>query len=273
MTSGKDHWWTLKSFETVLTVAVFVWLGALVVDVIRTAHTPVRGQLFVSVLTAVGVATYMCFGQNRKRKAPAQPRAVMPPWVPPMQTWYMGGLLLLLAYLQVVTHGYSSGASWTSAWLSFTAPFSDLVARVVPPIDAYSESLVAHGYQNRVPIVRHAQAVSWVWLALVNMYLIVWYIRRWNYTKELVKTQKISKTLFTLFIGIFVVGFVYFMSSIVYIYYDKKSHSVLDLVHYVDNSLILYCLLYPNLLYLFSLLFLFVLTLIPARISNHFTSQ
>jgi hypothetical protein len=208
-----------------------VWLGALAVDVIRTAHTPVRGQLFVSVLTAGVVVTYVYLGQRRKRKAPAQPRAVMPPWVPPMQTWYMGGLLLLLAYLQVVTHGYSAGTHWASAWLSFTAPFSDLVARIVPPIDAYSESLAAHGYQDRVPIVRHAQAVSWVWLFLVNMYVIVWYIRRWNYTKELVKTQSLTKTIFIIFVGFLALLFIYFVSTLVELNYDSKSHILLNLSH------------------------------------------
>jgi hypothetical protein len=247
MTSGKDHWWTRKSFETVLTVAVFVWLGALVVDVIRTAHTPVRGQLFVSVLTAGVVMTYLYLGQRRKHKARAKPRAGMPPWVPPTQIWYMGGLLLLLAYLQVVTYGYSSGASWASAWLSFTAPFSDLVARIVPPIDAYSESLAAHGYPNRVPIVRHAQAVSWVWLFLVNMYLIVLYIRRWNYVKEFVKTQKISYNLYLIFSGFLMLIFIYYLTTIVYISYGKTSHAVLNLGHYIDSSLILNCV-FPRIL-------------------------
>ncbi|MHC4710976.1 MAG: hypothetical protein ACYTA3_11305, partial [Planctomycetota bacterium] len=56
---NKTYWWTRKSFETVLTVAVFVWLGALAVDVIRTAHTPVYGQLIVSILTGGVVATYL----------------------------------------------------------------------------------------------------------------------------------------------------------------------------------------------------------------------
>ncbi len=241
MTSSKDYWWTRKSVERILTAAVFVWLGALVVDVIRTAHTPVRGQLFVSVLTAGVVMTYFHLGQRRKHKTRAKPRAGMPPWVPPLQTWYMGGLLLLLAYLQVVTHGYSAGAHRASAWLSFTAPFSDLVARIVPPLDAYSESLAAHGYQNRVPIVRHAQAVSWVWLFLVNMYLIVWYIWRWNYTKELAKAQTITRTIFVIFVAFLIFVFIYFISNIVYISYDKKSHAVLDLAHYIDSSLIINC--------------------------------
>jgi phosphate starvation-inducible membrane PsiE len=219
MTSSKGYWWTRKSFETVLTAAVFVWLGALVVDVIRTAHTPVRGQLFVSVLTAGVVATDFYVGQRRKRETSTKPQAKMPTWAPPVQTWYMGGLLLLLAYLQVVTYGYSAGASWASTWLSFTAPFSDLVARVVPPIDAYSESLAAHGYQNRVPIVRHAQAVSWVWLALVNIYMIIWVIRRWSYTKQHVKSQSFAKKYFRHINRICSILFMFF-------YIDGKSRHI-----------------------------------------------
>ena len=84
---------------------------------------------------------HIFFGQLRKRKAPAKPQVEMPPWGPPMQTWYMGGILLLLAYLQAVTFGNAAGATWAATWLNLTAPLSDLVTWVVPPVNAYSESL------------------------------------------------------------------------------------------------------------------------------------
>jgi hypothetical protein len=239
MTTSKDYWWTRKSFETVLTVAVFVWFGALVVNVLRTAHTPVRGTLIVSVLTSVTVGTIMYFNQLRKGKAPANSQAKMPNWLPPMQIWYMAGLLLLLIYLQVVVSANAAGASWTSAWLSFTAPFSDLVSRVVPSLDANSESLATHGYEDRVPIVRHAQWVSWMWLFLVNMYLVYWFILRWEFTKSHVKTLAVSKII----IAILFVSLIFVLSTLfakgAHVLYEDRSHSMFNLIHYSDSSLIL----------------------------------
>ena len=116
MTARRAYWWTRKSLERILTTAVLVWVGALVVDVIRTADTPVKGQLLASVLTGAGLMAAMFFSQLRKRKTPAKPQVEMPAWVPPMQTWYMGGILLLLAYLQLVTYGNAIGAAWASGW-------------------------------------------------------------------------------------------------------------------------------------------------------------
>lgn len=273
MTSSKNYWWTRKSFETGLTVAVFVWLGALVVDVIRTAHTPVRSQLFASIVIAGTVAVFLYVAQKRKHKAPTKRRAGMPAWVPSMQTWYTGGILLLLVYLQVVTYGSAVGAAWASAWLSFSAPFSDLVARVVPPIDTYSESLATHGYQERVAIVRHTQAVSWVWLFLVNIYLVVLYMRRWSYVKEFVKTQKISYIILLVFVGFFIFLFVYFVTTYTYILYDEKPHILYNLVHYNDSSLIINSVLLPFLFYIVFLVFFLVSMFVPARISDYFASR
>jgi len=222
-----------------------VWIGALVVDIIRTANTPVKGQLLASVLTGAGIATAMFLSQLRKRKTPAKPQVEMPPWVPPMQTWYMGGILLLLAYLQLVTYGNAVGAAWASAWLSFSAPFSDLVSKVVPPLDTYSQSLTAHGYQDRVAIVRHAQAVSWVWLFIINIYMILWITRRWNFTKTHVKSQSIAKTAMLLFGGF--VAFAMFCSIIIgaIITYENKPHHIFDLSHHIDASLLLNVIITP----------------------------
>jgi hypothetical protein len=273
MTSGKSYWWTRKSVEGILTATVVVWIGVLIADVILTANTPVRGRLLASVLVGAIVATVMFFSQLRKRKTPSKPQVQMPPWVPPMQTWYMGGILLLLAYLQILTYGNAVGTTWASTWLRFTVPFSDLVAWAVPPLDAYSDSLETHGYKDRVATVRHAQAVSWVWLFLVNGYLIFWITQRWNFTKDHVKDKSMGKIIFVTFLFSIMFYLFFLLSTDTHIIYENEPHSLYDLLHYSDSSLILNCVLFPLILYLFFTMLLIVAILIPARISNIRRSQ
>jgi len=128
---------------------------------------------------------------------------------------------------------------------------------VVPPIEAYSESLATHGYQNRVPIVRHSQAVSWVWLSLVNIYMIIWVIRRWSYTKQHVKSQSFAKNIFGILTGTAVFYLCFFILTENRVIYENTPHSLYDLIHYSNSSVLLNSLVFQTFLY-FSITLLFL---------------
>ena len=204
------------------------------------------------------ITSAMYLSQLRKRKGPRKPQAEMPSWMPPMQTWYMGGFLLLLAYLQLITFGVAAGGSWASEWLRFTAPFTDLVGHVVPTLDAYSESLATHGFEDRVAIVRHAQAVSWVWLSLINSYMFVWIIYRWDYTKTYIETLSNLQFVYVILGGPVIFFIACLFTNHLHVRYGDESHSIYDLIQYIDSSLILNSFVIVTLFYFSFLFYLYV---------------